>query len=145
MFALAIKDLPVDTLYAKAAELQNNISHLNSSNEQLQPFADQGDHVCKEAISENDVVIKRMEERVGLCKVEVENRGLLWTGHADKQEQGDVKTNGVVNGEVNGDMSHEEDSGTGTTRALSGRLTDEDLRRQLEAQMGDDDEDGVHL
>ena len=35
--------------------------------------------------------------------------------------------------------------GSGGRSQQSGRLTDEELRRQLEAQMGMDDEEGVHL
>jgi len=42
-FNQAIHDLPLDTLHSKAAELQNNISHLKYSNEQMMPFADEGD------------------------------------------------------------------------------------------------------
>lgn len=138
MFALAIKDLPVDTLYSKAAELQNSISHLRDSNEQMKEYADEGDEVCKEAIAENDVVVKRIEERVALLKVEVESRGLIWSAHGANEEE--VKVNGHVgvNGEADGDAP--------VARAPSGRLTDEELRRRMEAQMGgDDEEDGVHL
>lgn len=102
----------------------------------MKEFADQGDDVCKEAIAENDVVITRMEERVELCKVEVQSRGLLWTGHAEKEK---ANVNGHM--DTNGDTS----GGSAPTSAASGRLNDEELRRQLEAQMGDDDEDGVHL
>ncbi|CAK4033983.1 Hypothetical predicted protein [Lecanosticta acicola] len=132
-FAEAIKDLPLDTLYAKAAELQNSISHLLSSNIQMKPFADEGDRDCVEAIEENDVVIKRHEERIELLKVEAERRGLAWSRHGDNTEEVVPKTNGAT---------HEEASG-------NGRLTDEELRRRLEEQMsdtvGEDDEDGVHL
>ncbi|KXT18844.1 hypothetical protein AC579_3519 [Pseudocercospora musae] len=138
MFALAIKDLPVDTLYAKASELQNSISHLLDSNAQMKDFADEGDDVCKEAIAENDVVVKRMEERLELCKVEVENRGLLWTGHAEKEEitlNGHAETNGEASGR------------SAPTPAASGRLNDDELRRQLQVRMDEDEdeEDGVHL
>ncbi|KAI5369155.1 putative translation machinery-associated protein [Septoria linicola] len=139
MFSLAIKDLPVDTLYAKAAELLNSMQHLRYSNAQMQQFADEGDEVCKEAIAENDVVMERMLERVELCRVEVERRGMRWTGHVQEAGGEEGKINGVV--EVNGNRG----SGAAETRP-SGRLTDEELRRQLEAQMGDDEEDdGVHL
>lgn len=136
MFALAIKDLPVDTLYAKAAELQNSVSHLLESNLVMKEYADEGDEVCKEAISENEVVIKRTEERIELCKTEVEQRGLIWTGHAGAEE---TKVNGHAG--VNGESQEES---VPVPRAPSGRLTDDELRRQLESQMGDD-EDGVHL
>jgi hypothetical protein len=141
MFAMAIKDLPVDTLYAKAAELQNSMSHLRDSNAQMKQFADEGDEVCKEAIAENDVVISRTQERIQLCKAEVEGRGLVWTGHADKSE-----VNGDADGVVNGDAAQGGDATAGnSSRASSGRLTDEELRRQLESQLEDDGDDGVHL
>ena len=141
MFAIAIKDLPVDTLYAKAAELLNSMQHLRDSNAQMKEFADEGDEVCKEAIAENDVVIARIAERVQLCKAEVEGRGMRWTGHVEAQTEDDQepKVNGVL---ANG---HAEAETAPAVSAPSGRLTDEELRRQLEAQMGDDDEDGVHL
>lgn len=42
-FTRALQDLPVDALHTKAAELQNSIAHLKSSNEQMVPFADDGD------------------------------------------------------------------------------------------------------
>ncbi|KAK4506361.1 hypothetical protein PRZ48_000091 [Zasmidium cellare] len=140
LFAEAIKDLPLDTLYAKAAELQNSISHLLSSNIQMKPFADSGDSDCVEAIAENDNVIKRFEERVQLCREEAERRGLGWSKHGGNEE-------GVTNG-VNGVGGGEGGSGSG--QRSSGRLTDEELRRRLEEQMGDEDgdgdgEDGVHL
>ncbi|KAM3418480.1 hypothetical protein BST61_g4462 [Cercospora zeina] len=143
MFALAIKDLPVDTLYAKAAELLNSMQHLRDSNAQMAEFADSGDEVCEEAISENDVVISRMQERVELCKAEVEGRGLRWTGHVQAAEA--KEDDDVVNGTLTNGHAGQEESSVQETRAPSGRLTDEDLRRQLEAQMGDEDEGGVHL
>ena len=42
-FARALEDLPVDALHSRAAEIQNSIAHLKSSNEQMVPFADEGD------------------------------------------------------------------------------------------------------
>lgn len=42
-FARALEGLPVDALHGKAAELQNSIAHLKYSNEQMVPFADEGD------------------------------------------------------------------------------------------------------
>jgi hypothetical protein len=141
-FALAIKDLPLENIYTKAAELQNSITHLLTSNVQMQPFAEEGDVVCRDAIRENDEVIKRMEERIGLCRSEVESRGQVWMGgHTTNTEgsAGDVVPNGV-----NG---HAQEANGEQPRQSSGRLNDAELRRQLEAQLGaDDDEDeGVHL
>ena len=42
-FIRAIQDLPVDALHSRAAEIQNSIAHLKSSNDQMVPFADDGD------------------------------------------------------------------------------------------------------
>jgi hypothetical protein len=151
-FTRAIHDLPVDTLHAKAAEIQNSINHLRHSNEQMLPFADEGDQDCKEAMFENLTVIGRMNERIELLKREVEGRGLRWSAEGE----GDG-----MNGRVEGDGMNVEVNGNGTAtvnsagggqqpgpRAPSGRLTDEELRRQVEAQMqmdGDEEEEGVHL
>ena len=148
-FATAILDLPFPNLYSKAAEIRNSISHLKSSNEQMMPFADEGDQDCKEAMFENLTVIGRMNERIALLKGEVERRGGVWSEHA--VGDGEVSTEGdgiVVNGNghlVNGDV----ESGAAQRREPTGRFTDDELRRQLEAQMGGDDaeenDDGVHL
>lgn len=97
-FSVAIHDLPIDALYAKAAELLNSMQHLRDSNDQMQEFAD--DEVCREAIAENGVVMARIRERVNLCKAEVEGRGLRWTGqfwHADgRGGESETKVNGVA-------------------------------------------------
>ena len=42
-FARALEELPIDALHSRAAEIQNSIAHLKSSNEQMIPFADEGD------------------------------------------------------------------------------------------------------
>ena len=42
-FAEALESLPVDTLHERAAEIRNSINHLKYSNEQMMPFADDGD------------------------------------------------------------------------------------------------------
>ncbi|KAH9827086.1 hypothetical protein Tdes44962_MAKER03055, partial [Teratosphaeria destructans] len=52
-FALAIADLPPDTLHAKAAELANAMRHLRLSNREMQVWADAGDRECADAIAEN--------------------------------------------------------------------------------------------
>ncbi len=82
-FAAALKDLPLSTLHLKAAELRNSIAHLDYSNEELKPFAEgtdpstngEPDHICIDAIKENEVVIARLQERIELLKAEVESRG----------------------------------------------------------------------
>lgn len=139
-FAQALESLPIDTLHSKVAELRNSISHLKSSNEQMLPFAEEGDDVCREAMFENLSVIGRMNERVSLLRAEVEKRGMRWSeGEVEDQDAREVK---MVNGDatVNG-----VNGATVDARQPSGRLTDEALRRQLEAQMGEDEEEGVHL
>lgn len=166
-FAEALETLPLDALHAKAAELSNSISQLRSSNLQMAPFADEGDTDCKEAMFENLGVITRMHNRVELIKVEVEKRGMPWPSEERERGMVDVDVrrlrefgmegeNGeqivvgraesdapVVNGTTaNGSVGGEE---SGARAQQSGRLTDEELRRQLEAQMGMDDEEGVHL
>lgn len=136
-FALAIHDLPIENLYTKAKEIENSIEHLQKSNRQLQEYSDSikndatlpgevkeevGDKECLEAIRENEVVIDRQKERVEMLKQEVERRGGLWHG-------------GINMDRVNG-------------RTGGGRLTDEELRRQMEERLGADDDDGdegMHL
>jgi len=61
---------------------------------------------------------------------------------------GTTATNGVTN-RTNGQHVVENNAISGQVaapRAPSGRLTDEELRQQLAAQLdGDEDDDGVHL
>ena len=142
-FSRAIEDLPMENIYSKASEIANSISHLERSNKQLQEYSDsirndtsiegstreEGDKECLEAIRENDVVIQRQRDRVRLLRAEVERRGGRW-------HEGDFggKTNGTANG------TSEQSSG--------GTLTDEELRRQMQGRMGDEDDDGepgMHL
>lgn len=92
-FAAALRDLPLSSLHAKAAELRNSITHLLSSNEELKPFAEAGDKDCAEAIMENEEVIQRMEERISLLRMEVEGRGMKWV-----EEGGEKETEGAVIG-----------------------------------------------
>ncbi|OJD38601.1 translation machinery-associated protein 17 [Diplodia corticola] len=102
-FAEAIKELTVPSLHAKAAELRNSIYHLRRSNLQLQPFADEGDGDCAEAIRENEEVMARMEDRIELLKLEVEvNRGMLWVDDAKADASKE---------QVNGDASEAQRNG----------------------------------
>ena len=131
-FARALESLPPETLHHKAAEIQNSINHLKHSNEQMLPFADEGDADCREAMFENLVVIGRMNERIKMLREEVEKRGLRWA----EAEVEDARLNGHV---------VEEGDAMVVVREGSGRLTDEELRRRLEEQMNGDEEEGVHL
>lgn len=172
-FSQALHGLPIENLYSKAIELQNSISHLLNSNIQLQEYSDsvandpsitrtyaemrpegivqiRGDPDCLDAIRENDVVIKSQRERIDLLKDEVVRRGGRW--HEDDGGV-DAKVNGrVADDEAASDSTEVtlvpragEDVSTPPVRGPGGRLTDEELRRQLAAQMGDDEEDGMHL
>jgi hypothetical protein len=148
-FASALTDLPVENLYAKVFELNNSIAHLEHSNTQLKEYSDsikndsslaedvrrEGDRDCEDAIKENDVVIARQRERIGLLKAEVERRGGRW-----HEAGGEERPNGHV----------EEGEEVVVGRGSGGRLTDEELRRRMEERMGaegDDDDggDGMHL
>ncbi|TLS28578.1 hypothetical protein PpBr36_00264 [Pyricularia pennisetigena] len=100
-FAEAIKDLSLASLHLKVLEIRNSIAHLDYSNEQLRPFAEgkepvhggdgtaQPDQDCIDAIKENEDVIERMQERIRLVRVEVEeNRGCSWTEFESAEERG---------------------------------------------------------
>ncbi|KAK0274122.1 hypothetical protein LTR35_011915 [Friedmanniomyces endolithicus] len=155
-FAAALEELPLDTLHSKAAEIRNSITRLRESNEQMMPFANECYAECREAMFENLQVIGRMNGRLGLLKAEVERRGMVWMRDPEDLREGpegdgevDVGgTNGVTNG-ANGQHATGNGAISGEVaapRAPSGRLTDEELRRQLAAQLdGDEDDDGVHL
>lgn len=143
-FAEAIADLPIGNLHAKAAELRNSIAHLVHSNEQLQPFADDGDQDCLDAIRENEEVVGRMVSRIALLRREVENRGLPWA------EDEPAVVNGKPEGQadqdttpMNGDVSASQEGQP--TRSFR---TDAELAQRLGVQMDQDmqeDDDGVHL
>ena len=148
-FAEAIKELPLSNLHSKAAEIRNSISHLKASNQQLKSYADDGDRDCAEAIQENVSVIQRMEERIRLLKVEVEERGFKWGEAEENVDDGGTITNGI------GHNEHLESRGqvsVGTQQGIGGggSLGDEELVRRLREQMGEYDgeeeiEEGVHL
>jgi TolA-binding protein len=95
-FASALSDLPIDAIYSKYSELRNNITHMESSNKQLEDFArENDDRDCYEALLENRQVIKRFEERITALKQEVtEVRGLPW--RVREEEEGKATTNGTV-------------------------------------------------
>ena len=149
-FAAALPDLPLSSLHAKAAELRNSIAHLEASNDQLQPFAGEGDRDCAEAIRENREVMGRMKERIELLRVEVVRRGYLWTedgGVVNGEEKDDEDVEMIHRiGEVNGDNSARVGSQARVV-AAGGRLNDEELARRLRERMEEDagDNDGVHL
>lgn len=100
-FATALNDLPISSLYAKHAELTNNINHLESSNKQLEDFArNNDDRDCYEALLENRQVMKNFNERMELIRKEVEEvRGLPWRPQNEgevRKEEGSIGLNGTV-------------------------------------------------
>ena len=132
-FAEAIKELPLANLHVKAAEIRNSIAHLVSSNQQLQPFVNEGDPDCIDAIQENLVVLQRMEERILLLKGEVEGRGFRWGEEGSKEEN--VESNGHASVEevrVASQVSHRRPSG--------GRLGDDEPARRVREQMEEIDD-----
>ena len=167
-FASALEDLPLANLYSKAFEIRNSIAHLQRSNEELQAYSDDqpgGDAECLEAIRENEVVVERMRERVGLVKREVVKRGATWH-EAGAEVDGVSGENGdgeeaLANGHIHPDMDGEEgQSGEvvhdGERRQVghadedglrhAGRgLDDEELRRRVLERADQNDDDGVHL
>lgn len=155
-FAAALPALPLDALHAKAAELQNSLQHLRLSNAQMLPFADAGDQDCKEAMFENLAVMGRMNERVAMIRVEVEGRGMPWPSE-EREAGGPGRGSGVgteageqivvMRGSGNGDLVNGDIGAVANgTGARSGRLTDDELRRQMEARMAEnDEEEGVYL
>ncbi len=144
-FAEAITDLPLSNLHFEAAEIRNSIAHLESSVEDLQYFADEGDEDCREAVEENREVIGRMKERVVLLRREVERRGYKWSEDEAGETDGntDAETRGVD--EDVAVRAHESRQGT---RPSGGRFGDEELARRLREQMGEErqeEDNGVHL
>jgi len=116
-FAAALQDLPISSIYAKAAELTNSITYLRSSNAQLHEFAAAGDADCAEAVRENAEVIARMEERIGLCREEVEvNRGLVWETEAKKMVIEGNSEREQANGENGASAGAAREDGDGNRR-----------------------------
>lgn len=83
-FSEAIKELSLPVLYAKVAELRNSIAHLQRSNQELRLFitesceSDADKQELEGYVAENEVVKGSMNERIRLCKAEVEGRGNAW-------------------------------------------------------------------
>lgn len=137
-FASALTDLPISSLYAKHAELTNNIAHLESSNKQLEDFArEHDDRDCYEALLENRQVMKSFNERMDLIRKEVEEvRGLPWTPRDEgeaRKEEGAVGLNGATPTQ-NGTSAPSADGPFSTQEQANGTTT----------QTGEDEE-GVYL
>ena len=162
-FAEAIAELPLPNLYTKAAELQNSISHLSSSNQQLHEYAEDGDAECAQAIEENGQTIRRMEERLALLKGEVESRGSRWVyddyNAEGKREEEDAEMDrGVEEGRQNGDRDMMDVDGPGEALHVSrnsnelpggaptsGRQGNGPPENGSNLEDEDDDDGGLHL
>ncbi|MCJ1396669.1 hypothetical protein MMC18_009561 [Xylographa bjoerkii] len=147
-FAAALPELPLPSLHTKAAELRNSIAHLEASNDQLKPFADEGDVDCADAIRENEEVMKRMTDRIVLLKAEVEGRGYLWdNGVTDitGKEPGEEDVDMVNGNATSGTERHRVNGRPERAGRAGGSLSDEELARRLRERMEVDEEDGLHL
>ena len=157
-FAKALEDLPIENIYSKVHEIDNSVAHLKNSNKLLQEYSDSiksdetldaetravGDKDCLDAIRENTAVVERQQDRVRLLKAEVERRGQRW--HEIDPDEPKETTNG--GNEVTTNGSNDGPASAATSTPGPARLTDDELRRQLEARMaeqGDDEDDGLHL
>ncbi|KAL2872195.1 uncharacterized protein BJX67DRAFT_377024 [Aspergillus lucknowensis] len=138
-FAEAIKELSLPILYAKVAELRNSISHLQRSNQELRAFISES---CESEtdkrelegyIAENEGVEESMNERIQLCKAEVEGRGQRWID-LDEIANDEAKAGGAQAREQPTESESTTDSvnGHGTPTAPTGESIDRD----------DDDDDG---
>jgi hypothetical protein len=166
-FASALEDLPLANLYSKAFEIRNSIAHLQRSNEELQAYSDDqrgGDAECLDAIRENEVVVERMRERVGLVKREVVKRGARWheagaevDGVNGEKGEPAARENGHIHPGMDGEQGldgeviqdrdrrragHADDDGPGPAGR---RRDDEELRRRMLEHADGNDDDGVHL
>ncbi|KAL9613417.1 MAG: hypothetical protein Q9167_002065 [Letrouitia subvulpina] len=117
-FAEAIADLPLGNLHAKAAELRNSITHLESSNEQLQQYAAEGDRDYADAVRENQDVIQSMRQRIEYLRWEVETRGFRW----EEDEHDDPN-------EINRDLQQPVAQSNGTITAQAERLESDAISR----------------
>ncbi|KAH7130710.1 hypothetical protein B0J11DRAFT_259584 [Dendryphion nanum] len=112
-FASALKDLSISSLHGKVSELRNSIAHLEASNTQLEEFVRQdNDKDCYEALLENKDVIKRMQERIELVRIEiVENRGMPF-----EPEEGKKLVQTGANGTTASNGESRENGTAGTSR-----------------------------
>lgn len=138
-FTEAIRDLPLENLHIKAAELSNSIAHLQLSNQQLQPFAED-DRDCANAINENEEVMEQMKNRISSLKSEVERRGFKWE---DQEQKLDVEaSNGCMQNDGDHHSSFQYDStSTGLVNEEFASLPSE----QIAEEGTEREEGGVHL
>ncbi|GBF66955.1 hypothetical protein TMEN_9678 [Trichophyton mentagrophytes] len=139
-FAAALKDLPLSSVYAKIAELENSTAHLERSNGELKTFIDQsdgGDKECEDAITENEEVIRRMRERIGLVKLELERRGEQRPAEQAEQEADEPEDGQGVNGTASQPSSNDQQNDGPSASSQPGMESD--------LNGVDDTSEGVHL
>ncbi|KAI9888348.1 MAG: hypothetical protein M1814_000555 [Vezdaea aestivalis] len=137
IFAAALTQLPPSALHGKVSEIQNSLAHLTRSNDELEPFAKEGDEDCADAIRENREVISRMEARLTMLKREIENRGLSWHDGETKESEDKISTDG---GGENIDQTIVEAPGENRQiNGSGGRINDEEMQQRLEAMMREND------
>ncbi|PKX94452.1 uncharacterized protein P174DRAFT_431373 [Aspergillus novofumigatus IBT 16806] len=141
-FAEAIKELPLSAVYAKVSEIRNSIAHLRRSNSELRAFVDgacesESDKRELEGyIAENEGVITTMNDRIGLLKTEIENRGERWI---EEEVAADTKVDGD---EVSASLS-EQPVVNGTAGDERPGAHQDATRRPEDTQA--DEEEGVYL
>ncbi|XWW92332.1 hypothetical protein V2A60_000255 [Cordyceps javanica] len=70
---------------AVAAAADHHRPASSSSSSSSSPLPGEPDQDCVDAIRENEHVIARMEERIALVRIEVEERGVAWDEFASKE------------------------------------------------------------
>ncbi|DAA76328.1 TPA_exp: Uncharacterized protein A8136_1000 [Trichophyton benhamiae CBS 112371] len=139
-FAEALKDLPLSSVYAKIAELENSTAHLERSNGELKTFIEQtdgGDKECEDAITENEEVIRRMRERIDLVKLELERRGEQWPEEQAEREADEPEDGQGANGTASQPPSSNQQNDGPSASSQPGMEPD--------LNGADDTSEGVHL
>ncbi|KAK2763012.1 hypothetical protein FQN53_007356 [Emmonsiellopsis sp. PD_33] len=151
-FAEALKSLTLPSLYAKASELRNAIAHLHRSNDELARYIAETapDTDCEDAIRENEEVVRRMEERIGLLREEVEGRGSKWGADVVVNGEGEEEHGQRGNGGGNVVMGDPGEVGGGNPPASNGDNGSTPGAQSTNAQNGtagqrSEDDDGVYL
>lgn len=135
-FVEAIKELPLSSVYAKASELSNSISHLRRSNQELRVFMNESCDTEAEKrelenyITENEEVIRSMHERNLLLKSEIEGRGQRWI------EMGDTTP------DARADENHQPSASEPVTNGAQQELS---TTRSFPDIQNDHEQDGVFL
>ncbi|KAL4930062.1 uncharacterized protein BDV17DRAFT_47929 [Aspergillus undulatus] len=151
-FAEAIKELTLPVLYVKVAELQNSIAHLQRSNQELRAFiaesceSEADKQELQEYIAENEEVKKSMDERIRLCKAEVEGRGSTWID-LDAEPGAGAGTEGTHAQAQGQEQEPEQPAGSGSAApaAVNGTASSTDAPSAERPNGQEDGNDGVYL